>query len=152
MTTERVLWTGAPQRIPLFEPTDRMLIPAQALVVTIAVVIAIAYAGRPIAIFVWLFVAVGVLAIPGRMIARRLTARSSRYTVTNQRLIVQTRVRGEDREFSEHLRDLPPPALHPYNDGTGTIVFTGHRFTLWGIPDAQRVRDIIATAQESART
>ncbi len=156
--TERVLWTGAPQRVPLFEPFDRIAIPIQAIVVAVAVIIAVVNAGRPMAIFVWLFVAVGVLAVPARMIARRRTARASRYTVTDQRLIVQTR----DREFSEYLRDLLPPALHTHNDGTGTIVFsagrlvpagqpkTGHRFTLWGIPDAQRVRDIIVRAQEAA--
>jgi hypothetical protein len=158
---EQVLWTGAPQRAPLFESVDRIVLPAQAVVVAAGVVFGVVNADRPYAIAYWLFVAVGVLVVPARMIARRLTTRGSRYTVTDRRLIVRTR----NREFASDLRDLPPPVVYPHRDGTGTIEFrsgrtvavqpddkrspTGNRFTLWGILDAQRVRDIIATARES---
>lgn len=45
--SEQILWTGAPQRIPLFAPLDRMAIPIQALVIAAAVVVAVLNAGHP---------------------------------------------------------------------------------------------------------
>lgn len=69
-------------------------------------------------------VAVVFAVLPARIIARRLTAGGSRYTVTDRELIVRTR---KGQEFTSSLADL--------------------RFTLWGILEAQRVRDIIAGAQ-----
>jgi hypothetical protein len=151
--SERVLWTGEPQRIPLFEPVDRLAIPLQAAVVAFAVVFAVLKAGTLSATILWVCAAVGVLVLPVRMIARRVTARGSRYTVTDRRLIVRTR---KGQEFTSDLRDLRPPVVHPHRDGTGTIVFrsersdsaqTGPRLTLWGILDAERVREIIVGAQ-----
>lgn len=157
---ERVLWTGSPQRIPLFEPLDRLAIPLQALVVVIAVVFAVMRAGTPTAIALWIFVALAVLVVPIRMIVRRVTAAGSRYTVTDRRMIVRTR---KGREFTRALAELGPPVAYPHRDGTGTIEFkaeredprdrkpqTSTRFTLWGILDAPRVRDIIAGARQSA--
>ena len=154
--TDRVLWTGSPQRIPLFEPLDRLAIPLQGFIVAVAVVFAVMNGGNATSIVLWIFVAVGVLVLPVRMIVRRVTAAGSQYTVTGRRMIVRTR---KGQEFTRALAELGPPVAYPHRDGTGTIEFkalrdprdgkprSSTRFTLWGILDAPRVRDIIAGAQ-----
>jgi hypothetical protein len=166
--SEHVLWTGAPTRIPMFEPIDLVLIPFMTLWTGLAAFdFKNAMAHRSSGGFLaGIFVAVGMYMLVGRLIVRFVALRSSQYTVTDRRLIVNLRVFGRPREFTEYLRNLKPPTLREHRDGLGTIRFgdwsmqdiprdamrsqlsqVGDPFVLHGVQHAQYVRDIIATAQ-----
>lgn len=73
----------------------------------------------------------------------------ARYTVTDQRVIVEFR----GAMSSAYLAQLPPPLLaKAKGDGSGSVVFgaaseDGQGIELWAIPDALAVRDLIAGAQ-----
>jgi hypothetical protein len=94
--------------------------------------------------------------------------RTARYVVTDKRVVATSKWFGQDKAQSIALGDLGTPVVSTTDGSIGTIRF-GHPplietvntavsswgqkvpLVLWDIEDAQRVSDIIATAQHGSR-
>lgn len=70
-----------------------------------------------------IFVLFGLYFVAGRLIVRWMTLRGTEYAVTDRRVGVNSSVLGINRERSEYLTNLEPPALRESANGTGTIRF-----------------------------
>jgi hypothetical protein len=169
---ERVLWTGEPQRTPLFDRTDWAIVPLSvAWLAFIVVWEAAVVATGPVFLRVWggLFLAFGLYFTVGRLFVRQLQRRTTTYTVTDRRIVAQQR-RPWRRRTEVYLRMLQPPVLRESATGdTGSIAFGefpgvmdalrevgmqrswGRReprpLVLHGIARPRHVRDVIAQAQ-----
>jgi hypothetical protein len=170
-SSEEVVWTGAPVRVPTFQISD---IPAVILgsFITVMALVAIAMVliwseghslGIIFALGVAPFLAIGTYLLIGRIVLRRIAMRNSSYVLTYRRLRVSTTVLGRTLVRAAWLSELPPPRLETGSDGVGTISFArgdhvfeiiGHRWmhflnkrtiVLHGIADAAEVRDKIAS-------
>jgi hypothetical protein len=145
-----VVWTGKPVRYPVFDAGDFFLVPFSILWCGLA--FRAAWPSDWVSPFVWSFVAIGLYLLVGRLVVRRFELRSTRYTVTNKRLVVESRVLGIARVRSEFLRLMPPPVAVD-RGGHGDVRFgplfkfgavRGSRpLVLRGIEEPRVVRDLI---------
>jgi hypothetical protein len=156
---ERLLWWGQPQRLTLTLLDWGQF--AIGLLWGIATVVIPLARHDPLSLFSW-FVGVGGLASFWGAVAARVWARRSvAYLVTDRRIVLADRFSGKTRA-SAYLGTLPPPVVRIRQDGSGTIVFrSSARFGpvpdrssvsllmtgLVAVPEAGRVRDLIARAQ-----
>ncbi|WP_326999967.1 hypothetical protein OHA72_33150 [Dactylosporangium sp. NBC_01737] len=172
-TGERVLWTGEPQRVPLFERTDWAIVPLSLVWFAFVLVWegAAVLGGGPVFMQIWggLFVAFGLYFTVGRLFVRQLQRRSTTYTVTDRRIVAQRR-RPWRRRTEVYLRMLQPPVVREDATGdTGSIAFgefpgvmdalrdvgvqrswrRGEQrpMVLHGIARPRHVREVIAQAQ-----
>ena len=155
---EQLLWSGRPQRFAL-DGTDWYRLAFGVVWVTLGLVF---FAHGRLGFFpvVW---AVGGLLIAWVPVALRQRAlRRAVYAVTNWRVVVADRVSGATRT-SAYLGALPPPVAQAGADGVGAVSFGGSGGFLdamvsaantrsapikfVAVPDAERVRDLIAQAQ-----
>ncbi|MEV5716373.1 hypothetical protein AB0L41_20970 [Amycolatopsis mediterranei] len=155
---ERLLWWGQPQRLtPTLLDWGQFAI---GLLWGIAAVVIPLARHDPLSFFSWV-VGVGGLASWGAVAARVRARRSVAYLVTDRRIVLADRFSGRTRA-SAYLGTLPPPVVRIRQDGSGTIVFrSSARFGpvparssvsllmtgLVAVPEAGRVRDLIAWAQ-----
>lgn len=153
---ERLLWEGAPRRVPLVEVSDLAAVPG----VLFLGFLLYPSTRDPVSRIVYVVPVVIVLLWIGRGIKRHLKTRTSSFVVTDRRVVV--RRKGAD-VVSHYLSDLGPPRLTEHADGTGTISFgdgmspgflsgPGNRDADSSLPrlagtEARRVRDLIATAR-----
>ena len=167
---ERQLWSGRPQRFSL-RPFDFGLLAFGTIWVAGAGTTILAGGGGRVPLVVpILFIGFGLAASWGRVIAGQLALRSTTYLLTDRRLVAVS-TRPKHSELSEYLTRLPPPVMKLGADGSGTIGFGGLDFSsqiaaitgakrnpstggalleLRAIPEAARVRDLIAAAQARA--
>ncbi|WP_037320076.1 hypothetical protein [Amycolatopsis orientalis] len=160
---ERVIWEGAPKRLPAFEKSDLAIVPV--LLFMGAWYYFYTRDGEEFPV-VWYGVPVFVvLSWIWQAIQRYLKLKSTSYAVTDQRVVAW--VKG-NVSTSAYLEALGPPQMVERGDGTGTVTFStrtvdsrkGTGFLagllrtdddalpeLSGIEDPRRVRDLIATAQ-----
>ncbi|MFC0115359.1 hypothetical protein [Kibdelosporangium aridum] len=172
---ERVLWTGAPTRYPVFTRADVFMVPFSVLWCGFAIfwTVNAASTAPPFALFGMIFVVIGLYMVFGRLITRWLRLRGTTYTVTDRRVVVRSALFGRQQERSAYLDALPPPVLAG-TDTTGTITFgttslmdefrASQGFmpggldsrpfipALVAVSNARNVRDIIATAQAPKRS
>jgi hypothetical protein len=169
---ERLLWTGLPQRYPIFNSSDVFLVPFSLLWGGFAIFweTSAVLSDEPpfMLLFGGFFVVAGLYFMVGRLIVRHLFLRSSRYQITNRRVIISSNVLGRRRVQSVYLKDLPPPVIANRNGPVGTIKFGNSTLlddvkaaqanglailrdagspTLVEVDGARQVRDIIASAQ-----
>ncbi|HWO64539.1 MAG TPA: hypothetical protein VNO31_31340 [Umezawaea sp.] len=166
------LWRGKPGRYPVFTRYDLLLVPFQ-----IAFLAFVGYGfiwrsandGDKTGVVGGTIACVLVLGQGiGRLVLRQLTLRSAEYVVTDRHVVVVTKVFGRERTQAVPMRRIEPPVLAESADGTGSITFgdtslfdgvsgrgdTADRESqppeLVRIPDARRVRDLIAEARRAA--
>ncbi|MEU0791773.1 hypothetical protein ABZ342_17025 [Amycolatopsis sp. NPDC005961] len=156
---ERLLWSGRPQRFTLARFDWLQLVFGLAwLIATIVVPVA---RHQSLSFLAW---GVGVGGVASQWVPVVVRVRGRRgveYVVTDRRIVLADRFSGRTRA-SAYLGTLPPPVVRIRRDGSGTIVFgkfsrapvvpppsvgalmvTG----LVAVPEAGRVRDLIAWAQ-----
>lgn len=166
---ERLLWTGRPARYPVFDAADVVLVPFSLLVCGFAVFweyetlhgdnAFIALWGVP-------FILMGLHLVVGRLVVRALRLRSTRYALTNRRL-VESADRPRAWTTETYLRDLPPPVVRTKpREQIGSLAFgtfpgladamteldnrrsvAPRRPVLREIERPEQVRDLIAAAQ-----
>lgn len=111
---ERLLWTGRPARYPFFDATDVVMVPASLLWCGFAVFweYEVLHSGASIFAVLWgaAFILMGLQFVVGRLVVRALRLRSTRYTLTDRRLI-ESADRPRKRTTETYLRDLPPPVV-----------------------------------------
>jgi hypothetical protein len=151
---ERVLWSGAPIRFPLFDFRDWLFLPLGLLCVAEAAFNEIealrATAGELIGVWRGFFALVGLYLILGRLVMRQYATRSARYTVTNRRIIVDSNVLGRKTNRFRYLSELGAPMCRIGRNGVGNIRF-GRSERLVGVSDAHTVCKLIAEAQQRQR-
>jgi hypothetical protein len=88
-----------------------------------------------------------LLAVIGRPLLRRSNLRTTRYLLTESKIVIGSTTSEEPRQVIP-LRDLSAPQL-TQRDGasTGTIRFQGTGFVLLEIENAQLVNQLITGAQ-----
>ncbi|ADJ49470.1 hypothetical protein AMES_7645 [Amycolatopsis mediterranei S699] len=156
---ERLLWAGRSQRLTLvwFDWCQFLI----GLLWGIATIVVPVARYDPMSFFLWV-VGLSGLAFTWGMVGARLRARRSvEYVVTDRRIVLADRFSGRIRA-SAYLGTLPPPVARIRPDGSGTVDFG--RFSriapgpgpssfglmvtgLVAVPEAGRVRDLIAWAQ-----
>jgi hypothetical protein len=152
---ERVLWSGAPVRFPLFDVRDVVFWPLGVLSGLAAVYdeIAMAQATSTQFVLAWrcLFALVGLYLVVGRVAWRQFLTRSAQYTVTNRRIIVDANVLGRKMNHSRYLSELGEPTCREGRNGIGTIRFSFSE-RLVGIRGVRAVCALISEAQLRQRT
>ncbi|MFI9381749.1 hypothetical protein [Kutzneria sp. NPDC052558] len=162
--SEQVLWTGSPVRRSVFDASDRLVLPGAALAVVFMVFWISTAVGSGAPVF---FVGFGVVGMAwflylliGRPAVRWLELRATTYTVTNQRVLIESTVFGRRRAHSRYYRQLSPPTVFDRGGGIGDVRFEDpgvldmmrasrnrsippRPFELRAIEDPRRVRDLI---------
>ncbi|RSM78828.1 hypothetical protein DL991_16080 [Amycolatopsis sp. WAC 01375] len=158
LSGERLLWEGAPRRVPLVETSDLTGVPG---LLFIGFLLYPATRG-PVSRIVYVVPSVILLLWIGKGIKRYLETRTSSFVVTDRRVVVRRRG-GE--VTSRYLSDLGAPRLVEHPGGTGTITFDDGLSTgflggrtnrdagtaaprLVRIADGYHVRDLIVTAHQ----
>ncbi|RSM49488.1 hypothetical protein DMA12_03410 [Amycolatopsis balhimycina DSM 5908] len=156
---ERLLWWGRPQRLTLTLLDWGQF--AIGLLWGIATIVIPVARHDPLSFLAWVVGVGGLASLWGAVAARVRARRSVAYLVTDRRIVLADRFSGRTRA-SAYLGTLPPPFARIRQDGSGTIVFrSSSRFGLMparssvpllvsglvAVPEAGRVRDLIAWAQ-----
>ena len=162
-----MLWTGSPVRHPVFDSSDRLVLPGAIFGVVFMVFWITTAAANGAPLFFLAFGGVGLAwtlyLLLGRPALRWLELRSTVYTVTNRRVLIDSKVLGRPRSRSQYLRQLSPPTVVDRARGIGDVRFEdpglvatmrGFRnrpvpprpFELRAIEDPRRVRDLIMAA------
>jgi hypothetical protein len=171
---ERLLWSGQPQRLPIFERGDLFAVPYSLFVCAFLAfwfATAVRFDGSALLVIPGVPLAgYALYLLFGRLIVRRIRLGSTRYTVTDRRLIERS-ARPSAAVRMAYLRDLAPPIVR-VNDGEtiGTVAFgqfpgiaetyvelnpnllwrgRPKPFVLKEIEQASYVCDLIARAQSS---
>lgn len=165
--SERVLWTGSPVRHPVFDATDRFMIPVAILGVAFMIFWLSGVIGAHAPGFFLVVGSIGlawaVFLLLGRPVVRWLELRSTVYTVTDQRVLIESKVLGVPRSRGRYLRQLSPPTVVSRGGGLGDVrfdepsmlelirasrnrPFPPRPFELRAIEDPRRVRDLIMEA------
>jgi len=156
---ERLLWSGRPQRLVLAR-FDWYQFAFGLLWVIVAIVVPLAR-HKPLSLFEWALGVGGVAFVWVPVVVRLRGQRGVEYVVTDRRIVLADRFSGRTRA-SVYLGTLPPPVARIRRDGSGTVDFG--RFVrapampfsslgslmstgLVAVPEAGRVRDLIAWAQ-----
>jgi hypothetical protein len=165
---EHVLWVGSPARVRVLDRVGKAWL-GFAIFYGVVCATSVAYAllsghvnSLPMTAMFTVCMVVIIVAAFAQLHASRRTAR---YVITDQRIVATSKWFGQDKVQSLPLADLAPPVV---SIPDGTIRF-GHTpvieavnqavsslgqkvpLVLWDIEDAQRVRDIIVTAQGGSR-
>jgi hypothetical protein len=133
---ERLLWTGRPARYPFFDATDLVLVPFSLLWCGFTVFweYGVLHSGGP-TFFVLVgaaFILYGLHLVVGRLVVRALRLRSTRYTLTDRRLI-ESADRPRTRTTETYLRHRPPPGERTRpSEPIGSVAFG----TFPGVSDA----------------
>jgi hypothetical protein len=172
LPSETVLWRGRPGSYPVFDRSDFVTLPFGVVFLGVLGYFFVWPAWRDHSAFgivaTTIFSAAALYNVVGRLVVRQLTLRSAEYVVTDQRLVVRSKLFGHAREQAVWLTKIEPPVLTESADGTGSITFGDTRLfdryssrgdgsnrdeqppEFVGIPDARRVRDLVASARQKA--
>lgn len=169
LSGERLLWSGKPERRRPFDRSDALPL-AFSLLGWVFVIVWIAAAERsgvPKIFFWWAVVIAcfGVIEFVGTAVVRFIQLGSTRYAVTDRR-VIEIVDRPRRRRVESYLRDLSPPVLRANDTGsTGSVAFgqfpgfqgklrrNRHKraIVLRDIEQPRYVRDLIADAQAKVR-
>ena len=156
---ERLLWSGRPQRLVLARFDWYQF--AFGLLWAIATIVHPVVRPEPLSFFEWAFGVGGVAFVWVPLVVRLRGRRGVEYVVTDRRIVLADRFSGRTRA-SAYLGTLPPPVARIRRDGSGTIFFSASSrgpltflpssgplllTGLVAVPEAGRVRDLIAWAQ-----
>ena len=159
MPGERLLWWGRPQRLTPTQAEWCQL--AMGLLWGIVTIVVPVAKHEPLSLFGWAVGVGGVVFLWGAVFVGVRARRSVTYVVTDRRILLVDRFSGKTRA-SAYAGTLPPPVARIRPDGSGTIVFRRTRgfgsvpslasvpllvSGLVAVPEAGRVRDLIASAQ-----
>jgi len=168
---ERLLWSGMPVRHPVFDRNDLLLVP-----VTLAWFGFAVFWETGVIREDWLlgelwgipFLLIGLYLVAGRLVVRVLRHRSTRYVVTDRR-VVEISTSPRPARTEAYLNQLAPPVLNTADGTVGSIAFGSfpsmiesaqelsgprrrdrgpRRIVLREIGRPRRVRDLIAEAQQ----
>ena len=167
---EKLLWSGSPTRHPIFDVADLVLVPLSVIWCSFVVVWeASAIHSRVIFAVLWgiPFFLYGIYLLVGRLVVRFMRLRSTRYAVTDRR-VIEISDSPLKRRAEAYVRDLPPPVLKTKEGAVGSVAFGSFPTLADGLADAplsgwrrgkprpivlreisqpHYVRDAIATAQ-----
>jgi hypothetical protein len=156
---ERLLWSGRPQRLILAR-FDWYQFAFGLLWIIVAIVVPVARQNS-LSLFEWALGVGGVAFVWVPVVVRLRARRGVEYIVTDRRIVLADRFSGRTLS-SAYLGTLPPPVARLRQDGSGTIVFGRYSRPplmpppssgplmltgLVAVPEAGRVRDLIAWAQ-----
>lgn len=160
---ERVLWVGSPARFPVLDRVGKVLLGVGVVygVAVVLLVIAIVRAGNlPMLLLGGLFVVCVLSVILVVFLQRRSGLRSTRYLVTDRRVIVTSKWFGQAKVRTAALGDLGLPVVVAAEGATVGTIRLGSTSGLTGavvvrispivfreVEDARRVRAIILAAQ-----
>jgi hypothetical protein len=169
---ERVLWVGTPARLTVLDRVGKFWLGLGAFYGLLFAVLAVVMvrAGNPNQLILTALMMVCILGVVvAALLQLRSGRRSTRYLITDQRIIHTSRWFGQDKVRIAALRELGPPAVSvPDGSTLGTIRF-GNRtardeavdaisslgqagsIVLKDIDNVQQVRDIILAAQTDTR-
>jgi hypothetical protein len=171
MNDEQVLWVGTPARVRVLDRVGRIWLGFAvfyAVVCATSVLYALLTDNSNTLLQTGLYTVCGAIVVVAAFVQLRAGRRSAHYLVTDQRIVATSKWFGQDKVQSVPLTDLGPPVVS-MTDGLGTIRFGGGPsaveamntavssfgqkvpLVLWDLEDAERVRDIIATAQGASR-
>ena len=163
---ERVLWSGRPGRV-VPRGLDWYRLAFGLVWISVVVGSASPWPENGVPYVGLGFAAFGFAVSSGPVIGRLWVMRRVVYAVTDRRVVVVDRVSGRTRA-SAYLAALAPPVTRTRtrDDGVGTVTFgepvgflssAGHQpskgqspqvqIELVAVPDAERVRDVVAQAQ-----
>jgi hypothetical protein len=171
LSGERIVWAGQPMTGLMFTARDLFLVPFSVVWCGFAIVwtAAAAFGGAgPFALFGLIFVAVGLGITVGRFLVDAWLRRSTRYALTNRRVLILRTAPTADF-VALPLDRLPQARLTERKDGRGTIRFGpqaslfnfgGSGFSIWvpsldptpqfiGITDAAKVFDLVQRSEDS---
>lgn len=163
---ERMLWVGTPARFSVLDRVGMFWLGFGVCSGLLGVVVAIAAAGNQGFMIMIALLAVCLLSLSVAMVLQlRSGRRSSRYLITDKRIVHTVKWFGLDRAIIASLAELGPPVVSASAGSTiGTIRFGNHTawHELWDavsnfgrsgsivlreIDNVQEVRDIIVAAQ-----
>lgn len=169
--TEKLLWSGRPQRGLMFGSHELFLIPFSLLWCGFAIFweAQVVLSGAPLFFMLWgiPFVLIGLYLVAGRFVVDMLIRANTVYGITDSRVIIRSGLFRQGMQ-SLLLRTLSDISLDERGDGTGTILlgpqisWRSSQFGPWlpssksgppklmGIPDAGRVFDVLLQAQKAA--
>jgi hypothetical protein len=145
---ERVLWTGHPARFPVFDFVG-ILITAVGIYCVVGayftIVSGLRHGNTAQVILASLIALCALAVIIGRPILRRATLRTTRYLLTESRIIIGSTIEGR-RATIVHLRDLTEPTLS-IRDGAsiGTIRFESSTVMLIEVEHARHVHHLLTS-------
>jgi len=150
---ERVLWIGQPARIPIFDVVGVLVtaVGIYAIGGAVFTIIAGVRDDHPLTVILASVIAICVLVVlVGRPLLRRASLRTTRYLLTESRIVVGSTV-PQRRKLVANLRELPMPMLS-LRDGTnvGTIRFDGSSIVLLEVENARQVHQLITSTQADA--
>jgi hypothetical protein len=147
---ERVIWTGQPARFPIFDVVGVLLTGVGIYCVAGAVfsiVTGIRDGNTTTVVLASLIGACVIVVVVARPLLRRASLRTTRYLLTESRIVVGSTV-ADRRKLVAHLRDLAPPVLTMRNGTSiGTIRFDGSTVVLLEVENARQVHQLITSAQ-----
>jgi hypothetical protein len=143
--SEKLLWSGKPERHPVFTYVDILLVPFSLLWAGFAVFweLDVIASDGPLFMRLWgiPFLLVGLYIVAGRFLVRVLRSRTTRYVVTNRR-VIETVSWPRRRVTEAYLRDLPPPVMDHTDDGArGSVAFGSFPGFLQSVTDAMAYHD-----------
>jgi hypothetical protein len=148
--SERVLWTGQPTRSPIFDRVGVMLTLVGGYCIagaTYALITGIRSGNSATVILSLLIILCVLVAVIGRPLLRRATLRTTRYLLTDSKIVIGSTTSEQPRQII-NLRDLSAPQLTQRDGATiGTIRFEDTAFTLLEIENARLVQQLITSAQ-----
>lgn len=170
---EPVLWVGEPARVRVLDGSGMLWLGLgvffTVLVGALVIIPGIASGGGPGLVLAVLFLVCVLGVVAAGLAQLRAGRRSTRYVLTDRRIVVTSRWFGQDRVQTAYLARLPPPAMSVSRGATvGTIWFgdgtdaaaaaravssLGQEtpIVLRDIEDVRRVRDLIVSAQAGGR-
>jgi hypothetical protein len=175
---ERIVWTGEPTERRLLRREDALLLPITIIWSVLAISGAVQNFRTGLGgFFAWwggLFVLIALYLTVGRFVVRAISLGNTRYTLTDQRVVVSGGLTGR-AEHTDYLLSLPPPVIVERSDGSGDLAFgsfpgvvdaltrrRGFNVAMWGesikppifrgIPNVRYVRELVVNAQTTARS
>lgn len=150
---ERVLWAGQPVRFPIFDVVGVLVtgVGIYCLAGAVFSVVSGMRKGNTITVVLATMIGVCVLVVMiGRPVLRRASLRTTRYLLTESRIVVCSSVANR-RILVAHLRNLSQPLLTIHNDSSvGTIKFDGSAVVLLEVENARQVHQLIIAVQANA--
>ncbi|MGH8881868.1 MAG: hypothetical protein ACRD0P_31725, partial [Stackebrandtia sp.] len=147
---ERVLWVGQPARFPVFDVVGILLTAVGIYCFAGAVFTIIAGArddDMTTVVLAVIIAACVVVVVIGRPLLRRSTLRTTRYLLTESRIVVAS-TDPHRRKVIASLHELSPPTLSLRDGSTvGTIRFDGSTVVLLEVANARQVHQLITSIQ-----
>jgi hypothetical protein len=157
--SEWVLWTGSPVRHPVLDAGDvgRLLLGTLGAALVLNITMRLVHGDVLGVVWFCAVAAFWLYVVVGQYVVRWLALRSTVYTVTDKRLVVESTVLGLKHQRSGYYQELGLPVVVDRGDGVGDVRFgedrgwasryrTGRQLELRAIEAPAAVRDLILAA------